>query len=194
MKKNKIFIVASLAALLAVFSACDSSNDQSKSSSDDPDNVSESTDESKDSLDNDKELSEGNEDNKQDVNVEEKSTENSNQTAVAEKNENENRENTKTEQTTNTDENEKNSSEPKETIQISSGEEAVQYLKQQLKEGKDDDVSFGSTETPSTDDYGSYYTIQLVDVPTRVSGKTGTLATYKVYQDGTYKDFYDDLS
>ncbi|PAV29147.1 hypothetical protein CIL05_12150 [Virgibacillus profundi] len=192
MKKNKIFIVTSLAALLVVFSACDSSDEQSKASSDEPevDKVSENEDESKDPTGGDTESSEENEKEKQDeVNAEEKSAEDNNQSAVAGK-----QENTKTEQTTNTDENQENPSEPEENIQITSGEEAVQFLKQHLKEGKNDDVSFGATETSSTDDYGSYYTVQLVDVPTRVSGKTGTLGTYKVYQDGTYKDFYDDLN
>ncbi|WP_099364178.1 hypothetical protein [Fredinandcohnia onubensis] len=81
------------------------------------------------------------------------------------------------------------SSEGKPIIVISSGEKAIQYLKQQLSEGKDDDVSFGVDETLATDDHGSYYTVQLVSVSTRVSGKTGTLGYYKVYQDGVYKTF-----
>lgn len=81
------------------------------------------------------------------------------------------------------------SSEGKPVIVISSGEKAIQYLKQQLPEGKDDDVSFGVDETLATDDHGSYYTVQLVSVSTRVSGKTGTLGYYKVYQDGVYKTF-----
>ncbi|RDW17705.1 hypothetical protein [Oceanobacillus chungangensis] len=75
---------------------------------------------------------------------------------------------------------------------IKSGEEAVQYLKQKLPEGEDEDISFGVDETLRTDDNGSYYTIQLVDIPLRISGKTGNLGYYKVYQDGTYK--VDDLN
>ncbi|WP_070119334.1 hypothetical protein [Bacillus marinisedimentorum] len=74
-------------------------------------------------------------------------------------------------------------------IGISSGEEAVQRLKQQLPEGKDKDVSFGADETIRTDDNGSYYVVQLVSISTRASGKTGTLGYYKVYQDGTYELF-----
>lgn len=80
-------------------------------------------------------------------------------------------------------------SDEKPTIVISSGEKAIQYLKRQLPEGKDDDVSFGVDETLATDNNGSYYTIQLVSISTRVSGKTGNLGYYKVYQDGTYKPF-----
>ncbi|MEK5442376.1 hypothetical protein [Fredinandcohnia sp. FSL W7-1320] len=80
-------------------------------------------------------------------------------------------------------------SEGKPAIVISSGEKAIEYLKLHLPEGKDDDVSFGVDETLASDDNGTYYTIQLVSVSTRVSGKTGTLGYYKVYQDGTYKSF-----
>ncbi|MEH6990905.1 hypothetical protein [Cytobacillus firmus] len=80
-------------------------------------------------------------------------------------------------------------SEEKQAIVISSGEKAIQHLKQQLPEGKDDDVSFGVDETLASDDYGLYYTIQLVSISTRASGKTGNLGYYKVYQDGTYKPF-----
>jgi hypothetical protein len=74
---------------------------------------------------------------------------------------------------------------------ISSGDEAVQLLKRNLKEGADDDVSFGTNGRLETDQTGPYYTVQLVSISTRVSGKTGTLGYYKVYQDGTYKDFFD---
>ena len=80
-------------------------------------------------------------------------------------------------------------SEGKSTIVISSGEKAIQYLKQQLPEGKDNDISFGVDETLATDEDGSYYAIQLVSISNRVSGKTGTLGYYKVYQNGTYKPF-----
>jgi uncharacterized protein YecT (DUF1311 family) len=86
-------------------------------------------------------------------------------------------------------ENEENQSEPEATIQITSGEDAIQYLKQHIKEGTDDNVSFGATESPASDDNGSYYTVRLVDISLRLAGKTGTLDTYKVYQDGTYELF-----
>lgn len=69
---------------------------------------------------------------------------------------------------------------------ISNGEEALQYLKQQIPEGKDDNFTFGVDETLRTDDYGSYYTIQMIDISLRVSGKTGSYY-YQVYLDGTYK-------
>ncbi|WP_246050115.1 lysozyme inhibitor LprI family protein [Aquibacillus sediminis] len=78
--------------------------------------------------------------------------------------------------------------------QITSGEEAVQYLKQQLKEGNDDAITFGTDGKLVTDDNGSYYTIQLVDIQLRVSGKTGNLGYYKVYQDGTYELYQLEVS
>src|SRR5699024_9374411 len=187
MKIYRKFLMVILTAVLVILGACVSSDEQSTTISDEPEvnNVSENTDEENDEQD---------EFTDQTVNEEEKSTENNNQT-VTEKHENEKQKNIKTEPTTNseevhlesTDENEKNPSESKENIQITSGEEAIQYLKQQIKEGKNDDISFGATETVDTDDYGSYYTIQLVDIPLRISGKTGTLGYYKVYRDGTYE-------
>src|SRR5699024_8316118 len=192
MKIYRKFLMVILTAVLVILGACVSSDEQSTTISDEPEvnNVSENTDEENDEQD---------EFTDQTVNEEEKSTENNNNQIVTEKHENEKQKNIKTEPTTNseevhlesTDENEKNPSESKENIQITSGEEAIQYLKQQIKEGKNDDISFGATETVDTDDYGSYYTIQLVDIPLRISGKTGTLGYYKVYRDGTY-ELYED--
>ncbi|QXE03454.1 DUF1311 domain-containing protein [Terribacillus sp. DMT04] len=57
-----------------------------------------------------------------------------------------------------------------------------------MEEGKDEDISFGTDGKLLTDQKGSYYVIQLVDVSLRVSGKTGNLGYYKVYQNGTYED------
>ncbi|MBR7554660.1 lysozyme inhibitor LprI family protein [Allobacillus sp. GCM10007491] len=87
---------------------------------------------------------------------------------------------------------EEDSTETKKPIRISSGEEAVEFLKQQLKEGKDDNISFGASEDSESDSNGTYYTVQLVDVSLRASGKTGNLGYYRVYQDGTYE--LDQLS
>lgn len=78
-------------------------------------------------------------------------------------------------------------SETNEPIQIGSGEEAIKFLKQQLLEGKDDNISFGTNGEIEEDEKGTYYTVQLVDISLRVSGKTGNLGYYKVYQDGTYE-------
>src|SRR5690625_3882300 len=78
-------------------------------------------------------------------------------------------------------------------IKISSGDEAVHFLKEQLEEGKNEDISFGTDNELLTDDKGSYYMVQLVDVPLRGSGKTGNLGHYKVYQDGTYELFRVEL-
>lgn len=84
---------------------------------------------------------------------------------------------------------EKNTSKTNESINITNGEEAVQFLKQHLEEGKNDDISFGTDGQLETDEKGSYYTVQLVDIPLRVSGKTGNLGYHKVYQDGTYEQY-----
>lgn len=88
----------------------------------------------------------------------------------------------------------KNPSESKESIQITNGEEAVQYLKQHLIEGTNDDVSFGTDGKLETDNIGSYYTVQLVNIPLRVSGKTENLGYYKVYQDGIYEPYQSETS
>lgn len=91
----------------------------------------------------------------------------------------------KNEQTVRNDQQKEADSNP--AIQITSGKEAVSYLKKQLEEGKNEDISFGVDETLRSDAYGSYYTIQLVDIPLRLAGKTGNLGYYKVYQDGKYE-------
>jgi uncharacterized protein YecT (DUF1311 family)/outer membrane murein-binding lipoprotein Lpp len=96
--------------------------------------------------------------------------------------------------TTNKNEKDKKPSETKENIKITSGEDAAEHLKQQLEEGKNEDISFGGTDTVDTDEKGSYYTVQLVDIPLRASGKTGNLGYYKVYQDGTYEIYQVDSS
>lgn len=96
--------------------------------------------------------------------------------------------------TTNKNEKDKKPSEKKENIKITSGEDAAEHLKQQLEEGKNEDISFGATETADTDAKGAYYTVQLVDIPLRASGKTGNLGYYKVYQDGTYETYQADSS
>ncbi|KGX92476.1 hypothetical protein N781_16160 [Pontibacillus halophilus JSM 076056 = DSM 19796] len=89
------------------------------------------------------------------------------------------------------DEDTQNASQPSEkaSLPILSGEEAVNFLKQQLPEGKDEDISFGAEEVAREDENGSYYAVQLVSISTRVSGKTGTLGYYKVYKDGEYEKF-----
>ncbi len=92
------------------------------------------------------------------------------------------------------DQSESNNAELDNDIQISSGDEAVHFLKEQLEEGKNEDISFGTDDELLTDDKGSFYMVQLVDVPLRASGKTGNLGYYKVYEDGTYEIFQAELS
>lgn len=163
MKSNRQFLIVMLTAIFVTLTACQSTDEQGATTNSEDleiNNGSNQTDESKDSLDADIELSE----------------ENEGQDGV-------------TDQTIADEKNEENPSASKEPIQITSGEEAVQYLKQHLKEGTNDDISFGTDGKLETDHKNSFYTIQLVDIPLRVSGKTGNLGYYKVYQDGTYEPY-----
>ncbi|WP_099355130.1 hypothetical protein [Fredinandcohnia onubensis] len=203
MRKNKMFTVATLLIVLLVgMSACSKSSDDAASINkvSESDNLSKSTNDlSTDSTEksinnsiNNSESSESgdkreeekqthkinNPDNNTSTQDQAKLASNSLNTDASPSND------VSAESTPKTD-----SSEGNPVIVVSSGEKAIQYLKQQLPEGKDEDVSFGVDETLATDDHGSYYTVQLVSVSTRVSGKTGTLGYYKVYQDGVYKTF-----
>ncbi len=85
-------------------------------------------------------------------------------------------------------------SEPvKETVTafiVTSGEQAVDYLKGQIPEGDNEDVIFGATPELETDEKGSYYFVRLSSLSLRLAGGTGTIDTYKVYQDGTYETTY----
>ncbi|WP_449536405.1 hypothetical protein [Ferdinandcohnia sp. Marseille-Q9671] len=199
MKKSKIFIVATLLFVFVVgMSACSKSSDDTalskEGSESDPksESTNEFTNKSRDD-DNSELYSSKSEDEKE----EGKPSQNTNKpdTAASTKNQSKPDTTTKNADSSQSDGSSSDStsksgtSEGKQTIVISSGEEAIEHLKQQLPAGKDDDVSFGVDETLASDDNGSYYTIQLVSISTRVSGKTGTLGYYKVYQDGTYQSF-----
>ncbi|WP_340081761.1 lysozyme inhibitor LprI family protein [Terribacillus sp. FSL K6-0262] len=95
---------------------------------------------------------------------------------------------------TNINNDEKKSETPvQENIKISNGEEAVQFLKQHLEEGKNEDISFGTDGKLLTDNTGSFYMVQVVDVPLRGSVKTGNLGYYQVYQNGTYEEFHPSV-
>lgn len=194
MAKNKIFTVATLVVVLLVgISACSKSSDDASSinKGSESDNLSKSTiDLSTDSTEkshnnrfNNSESSDSG-----DKIEEEKQSQNSNNPDNNTSTQNQAKKSQNTDASPSNDVSGE-STEGKPIIVISSGEKAIQYLKQQLPEGKDEDVSFGVDETLATDDHGSYYTVQLVSVSTRVSGKTGNLGYYKVYQDGVYKTF-----
>ncbi len=202
MEKNKILIVATILFVLVVgMSACSKSSDDTAltKKGSESDDISENTNnlhaESIDkSHNNNNELYSSKSDDEkeegkpsQNLNEPGTNTSTSNQSKpvnTAQKTGSSHSNDSSSDSTTNSDNNE-----GKPAIVISSGEKAIEYLKRQLPEGKDDDVSFGVDETLESDDNGTYYTIQLVSVSTRVSGKTGTLGYYKVYQDGTYKSF-----
>jgi hypothetical protein len=197
MAKNNIFTVATLVVVLLVgMSACSKSSDDAASfnKGSESDNLSESTNDlSTDST----EKSNNNSINNSESSKAEKQSQNSNNPDNSTSTQNQAKLDSKSQNTDASPSNDvsgestpkTDSSEGKPVIVISSGEKAIQYLKQQLPEVEDEDVSFGVDETLATDDHGSYYTVQPVSVSTRVSGKTGTLGYYKVYQDGVYKTF-----
>ncbi|MFD1779105.1 hypothetical protein ACFSFW_10540 [Fredinandcohnia salidurans] len=191
MAKNKIFTVATLVVVLLVgISACSKPSDDASSinKGSESDNLSKSiNDLSTDST----EKSHNNSINNTESSDSGDKIEEENQLQKPNNPDNNTSTQNQAKKSQNTDASPSNdvSSERKPVIVISSGEKAIQYLKQQLPEGKDEDVSFGVDETLATDDHGSYYAVQLVSVSTRVSGKTGNLGYYKVYQDGVYKTF-----
>lgn len=71
------------------------------------------------------------------------------------------------------------------TINITSAAEAESYLKQKLHLEGNTDISYGNSDTYNGyDRYGKYFTVSLTSISDRVKGYTGSIATYKVYQDG----------
>src|SRR5699024_20405 len=75
-----------------------------------------------------------------------------------------------------------------ESIHLSSGSEAIQYLAKELEMENNEDIIFddmgGSLEE---DAQGSYYTITLYSKELKEAGGSGTLESYKVYQNGKYE-------
>lgn len=73
-------------------------------------------------------------------------------------------------------------------LSLSSGEEAIDYLRKELNMENNEDIEFddhgGNLEK---DDYGSYYTITLFSKSWKESGGSGTLERYRVYHDGKYE-------
>lgn len=202
-RKSKIFTVVSIFAIsLVVLSACNSS-EQSTSRTDDQqqindvskesDNDSSKTTDSSTSSDNSTSIQK--DENKQQASVEKPNNSNQ-QNSVSTEEKVENDISTKSDNTNNTDndtsavnDNPVNKNTNKQTdsngIHISSGGEAIEYLKQQIPEGKNEDISFGAEETPRTDHLGSFYLVRLTSISMRLAGGTGTLDNYKVYEDGT---------
>ncbi|GGH86527.1 hypothetical protein JOD43_003565 [Pullulanibacillus pueri] len=71
------------------------------------------------------------------------------------------------------------------SVKITSGSEAITYLKRQLK--LDDTISYSNIGGElETDKKGPYYKIKVVDTSVRQQGGSGTLGLYKVYQSGSY--------
>lgn len=71
---------------------------------------------------------------------------------------------------------------------ISSGEEAIKFLKKELDMENNEDIIFDDMGgTLEEDSSGFYYTISLYSKSLKEAGGSGTLESYKVYQDGRYK-------
>lgn len=79
--------------------------------------------------------------------------------------------------------------EKKQTL-VNSGQEATEHLKKNIEEGTNEDVTFGSDGVLETDELGSFYYVRLVSISLRLAGGTGSLDTYKVYQDGTFRTMH----
>lgn len=77
------------------------------------------------------------------------------------------------------------------SIHISSGAKAIEYLKNQIAEGKNKEIIFDDMGgILDTDDNGAYYTVELISKSLQKSGGSGTVAIYYVYQDGAYQSKY----
>lgn len=74
------------------------------------------------------------------------------------------------------------------SVELTNGEDAIQYLRKELNMEDNEDIVFddmgGSLES---DSYGAYYKITLYSKELQKSGGSGTLEKYKVYQDGKYE-------
>lgn len=73
---------------------------------------------------------------------------------------------------------------------ISSGKDAITYLKNQLNMNNADIVFDDMGGDLKTDNIGSYYQIKLISKSLVKSGGSGTAGLYNVYQDGTYLSLY----
>ena len=124
--------------------------------------------------------------NEQDT--EETSKEQANDNSVVQEETGKGNEEGKTSNSNNTSDSEKE----KKTIQISSGSEAIDYLRKELDMENNEGIIFddmgGSLEK---DSYGSYYQIVLYSKAMKAAGGSGTLDIYKVYQDGKYESKYE---
>ena len=71
---------------------------------------------------------------------------------------------------------------------IPSGEKAIEFLKKELDMENNEDIIFDDMGgTLEEDSSGFYYTITLYSKSLQEAGGSGTLESYKVYQDGRYK-------
>ncbi len=94
----------------------------------------------------------------------------------------------KNENNQNADEVKANSeSESKGKQVIFSGADAVNHLRSQLKMEDNEEIDFSDMGGElTTDETGSYYSVQLTDLTLVKSDGSGTVGIYKVYLDGVY--------
>lgn len=70
-------------------------------------------------------------------------------------------------------------------INITSGNAAGIYLKQQLGYGNNSNIVAGNDLSyDGNDQNGHFYTVSLMDMSDRVQGKTGSMGIYRVYSNG----------
>ena len=124
---------------------------------------------------------------KNEQDTEETSKEQANDNSVVQEETDKGNEAGKTSNSNNTSDSEKE----KKTILLSSGSEAIDYLRKELDMEKNEDIYFeywgdGSGRLEK-DSYGSYYKIGLKSKSIKAAGGDGKVGVYKVYQDGKYE-------
>ncbi|MGN8647569.1 hypothetical protein JNUCC74_18350 [Cerasibacillus sp. JNUCC 74] len=175
--KKKIFLAGLIAMILAVMTACGSEPSSDAANEQD---TEETVEEQPNDYSTDPEkpiVSNGSNSNSEDTTVNKNSTQSiENDTNTSETND------------SNIEADPSNNQIKEESIHLSSGSEAIQYLAKELEMENNEDIIFddmgGSLEE---DAQGSYYTITLYSKELKEAGGSGTLESYKVYQNGKYE-------
>ena len=167
-----------MAIILAVMTACDSEssgenrNEQNREESLKEEKTNDSNSPHQEETDD--EMNESNEDDSKKENT------------AANKNNTQN--NTSETNDSNIEADPSNNQVKEESIHLSSGSKAIQYLEKELEMENNEDIIFddmgGSLEE---DALGPYYTITLYSKELIEAGGSGTLESYKVYQNGKYE-------
>ncbi|MBU3851656.1 MAG: hypothetical protein H9901_03050 [Candidatus Paralactobacillus gallistercoris] len=72
-------------------------------------------------------------------------------------------------------------------VNLTNATMAENYLKQKLNLTSNNIYAGNNEQFNGSDSLGNFYTIELVDMSQRLSGKTGLIGYYKVYQNGLIK-------